>query len=90
MPAQFDFADRTAVITGAASGIGAALAHGLAARGCRLALADIDREGLDRIAAASACIISTCPTPGRLPNSPMPSGLPMAVRRSCSIMPALL
>lgn len=51
MPAQFKFADRTAVITGAASGIGAALAQGLAARGCRLALADIDREGLDRVAA---------------------------------------
>lgn len=52
MPAQFDFADRTAIITGAASGIGAALAHGLAARGCRLALADIDRDGLDRVAAS--------------------------------------
>ena len=52
MPAQFEFADRTAVITGAASGIGAALAHGLAARGCRLALADIDEQGLDRVAAA--------------------------------------
>ena len=51
MAAQFEFADRTAVITGAASGIGAALAHGLAARGCRLALADIDREGLGRVAA---------------------------------------
>tara|TARA_R110000868_G_scaffold59212_1_gene181809 strand:+ start:4405 stop:5259 length:855 start_codon:yes stop_codon:yes gene_type:complete len=53
MPAQFDFADRTAVVTGAASGIGAALAHGLAARGCRLALADIDHEGLDRVAAST-------------------------------------
>ena len=52
MPAQFQFADRTAVVTGAASGIGAALAHGLAARGCRLALADIDRDGLDRVAAS--------------------------------------
>ena len=52
MPAQFDFVDRTAVVTGAASGIGAALAHGLAARGCRLALADIDRGGLDRVAAS--------------------------------------
>ncbi|WP_339743680.1 SDR family NAD(P)-dependent oxidoreductase [uncultured Maricaulis sp.] len=52
MPAQFDFVDRTAVVTGAASGIGAALAHGLAARGCRLALADIDRDGLDRVAAS--------------------------------------
>tara|TARA_R110002073_G_scaffold3635_2_gene23932 strand:- start:27426 stop:28280 length:855 start_codon:yes stop_codon:yes gene_type:complete len=52
MPAQLEFADRTAIITGAASGIGAALAHGLAARGCRLALVDIDRDGLDRVAAS--------------------------------------
>ena len=52
MPAQFEFADRTAVITGGASGIGAALAHGLAARGCRLALADIDVQGLEKVAAA--------------------------------------
>jgi len=50
MPAQLEFADRTSIITGAASGIGAALAHGLAARGCRLALVDIDRDGLDRVA----------------------------------------
>lgn len=52
MPAQFEFADRTAVITGAASGIGAALAQGLAARGCRLALADKDLAGLERVAAS--------------------------------------
>lgn len=40
-----------AVITGAASGIGAALAHNLAARGCRLALADIDERRLFELAA---------------------------------------
>ena len=40
-----------AVITGAASGIGAALAAALAARGCDLALADIDAPGLERVAA---------------------------------------
>lgn len=42
---------RVAVITGAASGIGAALAQTLAARGCRLALADVDEAGLDAVAA---------------------------------------
>lgn len=51
MSTQFDFTDRTAVITGAASGIGEALAHGLAARGSRLALADMNLEGLERVAA---------------------------------------
>ena len=38
--------DRTAVITGAAGGIGRAIAVSLARRGCHLALADIDETGL--------------------------------------------
>ena len=41
---------RTAVITGAASGIGRALALNLAGRGCGLALADRDAAGLDAVA----------------------------------------
>jgi short-subunit dehydrogenase len=40
-----------AVVTGAASGIGAALADVLAARGCALALADVDAAGLREVAA---------------------------------------
>lgn len=40
------FRDRVAVVTGAAQGIGAALALGLARRGCHLALADIDTAAL--------------------------------------------
>jgi NAD(P)-dependent dehydrogenase (short-subunit alcohol dehydrogenase family) len=46
--------DRVAVISGAGSGIGRALAHELARRGCHLALADIDEAGLDRTAAELA------------------------------------
>lgn len=40
-----------AVVTGAASGIGAALAGVLAARGCGLALADVNAAGLRNVAA---------------------------------------
>jgi short-subunit dehydrogenase len=51
---MFQFDGRTAVVTGAASGIGAALAEALAERGCHLALADLDEAGLqiaaDRLA----------------------------------------
>lgn len=42
-----NLSDATAVITGAGSGIGRALAKELAARGARLALADVDGEGLE-------------------------------------------
>lgn len=38
---------KVAVVTGAASGIGRAIARSLAARGCSLALADIDEIGLE-------------------------------------------
>lgn len=45
-----DLKDRTAVVTGAASGIGAALAAELGDRGMAVVVADIDEEGAQRIA----------------------------------------
>src|SRR3546814_7834822 len=43
-------AGRVAVITGAGSGIGRALAENLGAQNCRLALADINEKGLKETA----------------------------------------
>lgn len=44
------FNGKVAVITGAGSGIGRALAHRLAAGGARLAISDVDPDGLDETA----------------------------------------
>lgn len=50
MAQRFQLAGKVALVTGAASGIGAALATGLAAKGCSLLLVDRDAEGLATIA----------------------------------------
>jgi NAD(P)-dependent dehydrogenase (short-subunit alcohol dehydrogenase family) len=47
---KFKFEGSAAAITGAASGIGRALAFELAARGCDVALADLDEAGLESAA----------------------------------------
>ncbi len=58
---------RTAVVTGAASGIGRAIAISLARRGCNLAICDVNDDGL---ASTSASI-----------NTPSWSGAPLKVTR---------
>jgi len=46
MAKRMRLAGKTAVITGAAGGIGRAIAVSLARRGCQLALADVDEDGM--------------------------------------------
>jgi short-subunit dehydrogenase len=53
--AMFEFSGATAVVTGAASGIGEAVAHGLAERGTNLVL--LDKDG-DRLAAVAGSLRS--------------------------------
>lgn len=49
-PSQLDFSARRVLITGAAGGIGAAMARAFHAHGATLLLADIDQQGLDELA----------------------------------------
>ena len=49
--AEKDFTGKTAIVTGAASGIGAAIARELAARGAVVIASDLDAEGLDSVVA---------------------------------------
>jgi len=48
----FDLTGQTGVVTGAATGIGEAIARRLAGAGAQIAVADIDREGAARVAAS--------------------------------------
>ncbi len=51
-PPETEFSRRVALVTGAASGIGKAIAERLAAAGANVAALDIDAEGAERTAAA--------------------------------------
>ncbi|WP_423069393.1 SDR family NAD(P)-dependent oxidoreductase [Devosia sp. CN2-171] len=49
---SYDFEGRAAVVTGAASGIGAAVARALAAHGAKVLVADLDLAGAEGVASA--------------------------------------
>ena len=58
---RLDIAGRVAVVTGAAGGIGRAIARSLARRGCHLAIADVDERGLaetERLASTAGVTIT--------------------------------
>lgn len=55
-----DFADKTVVITGGASGIGAALAELLVEKGARVALADRNIEAVQEAASRIGCMGFYC------------------------------
>lgn len=49
-----DFSGKVAVITGGASGVGRSLAFALGRRGAKIAIGDVDGDGLERVAAELA------------------------------------
>ena len=77
--------DGVAVVTGAASGIGLATAHILAARGAQLVLVDRDKAALDRIDLGNAvvaklvCDVAGPETPDRIAQAVSATGLPWLV-----------
>lgn len=63
MDKLLDFSKQTAIITGASSGFGRALAIALNARGCRLVLSDVNEQGLSEtksmLSAPQDCVTLT-------------------------------
>lgn len=49
---MFDLTGQTAIVTGAATGLGEAIARRLAASGATVAVADLDQEGATKVAAS--------------------------------------
>ena len=76
--------DQAAIVTGGASGLGAATARRLAAQGAKVAVCDLNEKLAEAVAAeiggvAVICDVSTRPRPKPpLPRQPQPM-----VRRAC-------
>jgi NAD(P)-dependent dehydrogenase (short-subunit alcohol dehydrogenase family) len=87
-----NLANRTAVITGAASGIGRAIAISLAGRGCNLALADLNDAGLSETA-RMAHLARTDPTKQTAPRTALRISqhhLDVADRRAVAALPQVV
>jgi NAD(P)-dependent dehydrogenase (short-subunit alcohol dehydrogenase family) len=87
-----NFENRTAVITGAASGIGRAIAISLAGRGCNLALADLNDAGLSETA-RMAHLARTDPTKQTAPRTALRISqhhLDVADRRAVAALPQVV
>ena len=50
MKEQFDLNGKVAIITGSSKGIGAAMAHGLAAHGAKVVVSSRDQAAVDAVA----------------------------------------
>lgn len=55
-----DFKDKVTIVTGAASGIGAACARNFAARGAKVIVADLNAEGANTVAAEIGALAVAC------------------------------
>src|SRR5271168_354769 len=89
MTSTMKLENRTAVITGAASGIGRGIAVALARRGCNLALADVNDAGLSETArlAQSSHSDPTNQTPPRSALRISQHHLDVADRRAIAVFP---
>ena len=79
---MFSLAGRTAIVTGAATGIGQAIAIRLASAGATVAVVDLNLPGAQRVAAS--CPMGRSPWKQTLPTRPL---LPARSKRYC-IKPA--